>query len=144
MSLDILFNFFTSYQKDKDNEWETNIFFIMFNYCKGMMIFDVTATIPSFFHDGYSIWFCLRFIRFIYVRTVYGSLSEAIRQFLTKMGMDKGSIEKALMIFSLSMGMFSAIHFIGCIWIFIGNVYKCTWLDNGGCSGTFVVDRLND
>lgn len=142
MTIDIVFCFLTAYQKDV--EWETNIFSIILNYVKGTMIFDVTATVPAFFLDGNSDWFLLKIIRFIHVRTVYGSLSDAIRILLTKLGLDKGSVEKTSHIINLIIYMFSALHVLGCLWIYIGMIVRCSWLDEGGCGKGRVVDRTDD
>lgn len=51
------------------------------------------------------------------------------------MGASKGSVEKMSYIINLLIYLFSAIHILCCIWIYVGKTTECSWLnwceDNG-------------
>ena len=95
------------------------------------MIWDVAATVPALFIDQNDQWFYLKLIRFMHVRSVYGCFSNVVRRVLNKIGLEKGSVEKASYIFNLILGISSVIHIIGCAWIAVGQIVECSWLDQG-------------
>ena len=73
-----------------------------------------------------------------------------VSKLLTKSGLDKGSVEKTRYIIDLIIYMLTAIHILGCFWIYIGNCVECSWLDQrpdnpGGlmCQAGIQVEREN-
>ena len=101
----------------------------MLNYARGSFIFDVLSTLPTLLTgetDENLYW--LKLIRIFHVRQVYGSLSDLVRAVLTRMGLNKGNVEKTSFIINLIIYMFSAIHILGCAWIYIGTTTKCSWM----------------
>lgn len=44
------------------------------------------------------------------------------------MGLNKGGVEKTSFIINLIIYMFSAIHILGCAWIYIGTTTDCSWM----------------
>jgi len=56
------------------------------------------------------------------------------------MGLNKGNVEKTSFIINLIVYMFSAINILGCAWIYIGKIVKCSWIDEGGCGEGLLVD----
>jgi hypothetical protein len=98
------------------------------NYAKGSMIFDVFATIPTLVSNQSNSLYWFKLLRFLQVRSVYGSISDLVRFFMTKCGMNKSNVEKISFIINLIIYMFSAIHILGCAWIYIGKIVPCSWL----------------
>lgn len=142
LTLNIAVKSLTSFQKEVD--YVKDIPEIVLNYAKGTMVFDIASTVPALFKDGNTQWFHLKLIRFIHVRSVYGWLSDVVRICLNRFGLDKGSVEKSSHIINLIIYIFSAIHIIGCAWIAVAMIVKCSWLDDGGCGAGIVVDRSKD
>lgn len=71
-----------------------------------------------------------------------------VRFFLTKCGMNKSNVEKISFIINLIIYMFSAIHILGCTWIYIGKIVPCSWLKQNGerpeCGSGFYVDESDN
>mmetsp|Transcript_5086 Transcript_5086/g.7726 ORF Transcript_5086/g.7726 Transcript_5086/m.7726 type:complete len:125 (+) Transcript_5086:867-1241(+) len=118
MALNILISCFTSFQRDL--QWSYSIVEIVWNYVKGSFIFDILSTVPTLIAGQSSDYFWFKLFRMFHIRSVYGSLSEFVSFTLSKMGLHKGSVEKTSFIINLLIYMFSAIHILGCAWIYIG------------------------
>mmetsp|Transcript_1473 Transcript_1473/g.2589 ORF Transcript_1473/g.2589 Transcript_1473/m.2589 type:complete len:363 (-) Transcript_1473:1072-2160(-) len=149
MVLQILISCITSFQKDL--QWVDDIKEIVLNYAKPTMIFDLISTLPSLLTNQSSeSYFWFKLVRFFHVRSVYGSLSDIVSFILSKMGLNKGNVEKTSFIINLIIYMFSAIHILGCAWIYIGKMTPCSWIhqrEDGdpGCNDLGLsVDILND
>lgn len=134
ITIDIILRFITAYEKD-DGSIEYRWSFIIWAYFKGTMCFDLVATIPSLFLDGNTDWFFLKLFRMVHMRRVYAKISDIIKYALNRFGFDKASVEKTSYIFDLIIFSFSIIHILGCIWIYVGNVIKCSWMEKYECSG---------
>ena len=52
------------------------------------------------------------------------------------MNLDKSTTEKTSMILDMIIYLFTAIHILSCIWVGIGFITECSWLekDGGGCN----------
>lgn len=134
MTIDIIFCFLTAFYKEMKpvkNLWE-----IFKNYASGYMIFDLASTITGFFVGTYYDLYWFKLIRFIHARTVYGSISNAIRASLARLGLNKASAEKGSFIIDMILYLLQAIHFLGCAWILIGKIIPCSWLNQGDETGT--------
>ena len=127
LTINIIITFLTSFQKDVT--WVKSIYEIILNYARGAMIFDIASTIPALFLDMNSQFFNLKLIRFIHIRSVFGWVADIVRILLNRLGLDKGNVDKASLIFNLIIVIFSAIHIIGCAWIALGQITACSWLD---------------
>ena len=127
MALDILLNFITAYQRDV--QWITCVWLITKNYAKGSMIFDLIATIPGLISFSSEKFYYVKLFRLVHARVVYSSISEAIRFILSKFGLNKANVEKVSYTINLLIYMFSAIHILGCAWIYIGRIVPCSWLN---------------
>lgn len=125
---------------EKDNVWSKDIFFIAKNYIKGKFIFDVLATVPLFTGQS-SDYYWLKLIRFIQVKVVYGFISQTILSLLGKTGMNKNLTDKLGYTFNLLIYLFSAIHILGCTWIYIGQTTECSWIEGGCGASDFTIDR---
>lgn len=93
------------------------------------MIFDIASSVPTLFLDMNKQFFNLKLIRFIHVKSVFGWVADMVRIFLNRIGLDKGTIEKMSHIINLIVVIFSTIHIIGCAWIAVGQISKCSWID---------------
>lgn len=146
LTIDIILNFITSFMKDGD--WVKDIPELIKNYAKGLMVFDICATIPTLVTNQGNTLYWFKLIRFLQVRSVYGSISDMVRFFLAKCGLNKSNIEKISYIINLIIYMFSAIHILGCAWIYIGKVTACSWLkqhdDRPECGSGFYVDESDN
>lgn len=127
LTINIIITSLTSYQKDVT--WVKSIYKIILNYARGSMAFDIASSVPALFLDMNSQWFNLKLIRFIHVRSVFGWVADMVKILLDRIGLDKGTIEKASHIINLVIVIFSAIHIIGCAWIAVGQITECSWLD---------------
>lgn len=110
-------------------------------------VFDTASTVPMLFIEPKSSWFFLKFLRFIHIKQVYGTISTGVQYILSRMNFDKSSTEKASMILDMVTYMASAIHILGCLWIGIGFAVECSWLEagGGGCNdGNKAVNPDND
>lgn len=127
MVLHILLSCFVSYRKDL--QWTYDFLDIVLNYAKGTLFFDLASTLPTLLSNQSNSLYWLKLIRFIsHVRAVYGSLSDLVGYILKRMGLNKGNVEKTSFIINLIINMFSAIHILGCAWIFLGKTIACSWL----------------
>jgi len=148
LTIDILINLVTVFPKEVNQE--IKIIDIMMNYIKGFFVMDFMASVPALFLDQNSNWFWLKLIRFIHARSVYSSISDTVKSIFTRCGLDKGSVEKTSYIVNLIIYMLSAIHILGCTWIYIGKTTPCSWLDqepdhvNEFCRGGIPVKRDDD
>ena len=68
----------------------------------------------------YQKMYWLKVIRFIHIRTVWNAVEEYIEKTLNRFGLTKPVIKKATYILILIIQMFSSIHILACIWIYIG------------------------
>ena len=68
-------------------------------------------------------------LRLYHARQAYGAVSEIIKYMLQKAGLNKGSVEKLLNILNLLIYLFSAIHILCCIWIYVGKITECSWVN---------------
>ena len=146
LTIDILLNFITSFMRDGD--WEKRIIELVKNYAKGSMIFDICATIPTLVSGQSNGMYWFKLFRFLQVRSVYGSISDMVRFFMTKCGMSKSNVEKISFIINLIIYMFSAIHILGCAWVYFGKINPCSWLkqseDKPECGSGFYVDESDN
>jgi len=68
-------------------------------------------------------------------------ISDVVSFLLSRLGLNKGNVEKTGFIINLLIYMFSAIHFLGCAWIYIGREIDCSWMKQGGeCGDGLAVD----
>ena len=70
------------------------------------MIFDMAGTITGFFIGANTQFYWFKLIRLIHARTVYTSISLAIRTTLIKFGLNKASAEKIGFTFDLLLYLF--------------------------------------
>ena len=131
MSIDIVICLFTTFYIDMKPE--TNLSKIMIHYATGNMVTDCASTITGFFvmskiGYNYSLYWC-KLLRFLHIRTVFGSVSVAVRVAFSKCGMDEKRVENIGYIMDLIIIMFSAIHILGCAWIYLGKLIVCSWLN---------------
>ena len=124
---DIIFKMIMAYQVD--DQMIMDLGQIVWNYFRGTMIFDVVATVPGFFLDGGTNWFFLKLFRVVHVRRVFGQITSYNKALLTKCNMDKAGVEKTSYIMDLILVSFTVMHVLGCTWIYVGQVVKCSWLD---------------
>ena len=129
MSLDIIFCFLTAFYKEMKPV--KNLWKIFKNYASGYMIFDLGSTVTGFFVITYYDLYWFKLIRFIHARTVYGSISNAIRASLARLGLNKASAEKGSFIIDMILYLIQALHVLGCAWIFMGKIIPCSWLNQG-------------
>lgn len=143
--IDIIFKSLTAYQVDDQMIYDVGK--ILWNYFRGTMIFDCAATIPGFFLDGGTNWFYLKLFRVVHVRRVFGQITSYNKAVLTRCNMDKAGVEKTSYIMDLILVSFTVMHVLGCTWIYVGTVVKCSWLDQAdpacGSKG-MVVNRKSD
>jgi len=148
LTLDIFIHLVTAYQTDVKEE--TDLFQIIKNYVlHGSFVLDVFSTIPMLILPQTSQWFFLKFLRFIHIQQVYGTISTAVQYILSRMSFDKSTTEKASTILDMVTYLFSAIHILGCLWIGIGFAVECSWLEaeGGGCNDgnkSVIPDRDNE
>lgn len=142
MAFDILINFLTAYQSN-DICWVDDICKIAQNYAKGNLLFDLCATIPGIATGQSATWYWFKLIRFIHLRDVYNGISLLIKGILSKMNLTKSSVEKTSYSFNLIIYMFSAIHILGCSWIYIGKTVECSWIKGGCDAGGTVVEVVS-
>lgn len=142
LTIDILINFLTAYQSN-DINWIDDICLIAQNYAKGNLIFDLMATMPGIITGQSSRFYWFKLIRFIHLRVVYNMISLLVKGVLTRMNLTKSSVEKTSYSFNLIIYMFSAIHILGCTWIYIGKTVECSWIKGGCDKGGTVVEILD-
>jgi hypothetical protein len=72
-------------------------------------------------------------------------ISLLVKGILSKMNLTKSMVEKSSYSFNLIIYMFSAIHILGCTWVYIGKTVECSWI-KGGCEdgGGTVVEVRDD
>ena len=146
LTIDIMLNFITSFMRDGD--WVKEIPELVKNYAQGLMVFDIMSTIPTLVSNQSNKLYLFKLIRFLQVRSVYGSISDMVRFFLTKFGLNKSNVEKLGYVVNLIVYMFSAIHILGCTWIYTGKILECSWLkqseDAPECGSGFYVDESDN
>jgi len=78
------------------------------------------------------------------VKNVYGFISDMIKLLFTKMGFNSAATEKMAYIFNLNLILFSAIHILACMWIYLGKTVENSWIDGGGPDGPgYKLDNSN-
>ena len=91
MTIDIVICCFTTFYIDMKPVLKINEVFI--HYATGNMIKDCLSTFTGFFvmsktGYNYSLYWC-KMLRFLKIRTVFGSVSVAVRVAFSKCGMDE-------------------------------------------------------
>ena len=67
-----------------------------------------------------------------------------IKLLFTKMGFNSAATEKMAYIFNLNLILFSAIHILACMWIYLGKTVENSWIDGGGPDGPgYKLDNSN-
>ena len=87
LTVDIIFKLLTAYQVD--DQMVTDIWKVMWNYCRGTFIFDCAASLSGFFLDGNTNWFFLKAFRLVHVRTVFSSITAYNKALLMRCNIDK-------------------------------------------------------
>jgi len=114
------------------------------NYARGTLLFDLASTLPSLISGQSSFYYPTKIIRFIHVKNVYGFISDMIKLLFTKMGFNSAATEKMAYIFNLNLILFSAIHILACMWIYLGKTVENSWIDGGGPDGPgYKLDNSN-
>lgn len=103
------------------------------------MIIDIVSTLPCLFTNESDSMYYLKIFRMYHARGAYQALSDMIKVILSKMGANKGSVEKMSYIINLLIYLFSAIHILCCIWIYVGKITACSWLNYCDGSGQIEV-----
>lgn len=99
------------------------------------MLVDILSTMPCLFTSEDDSYYYLKILRMTHARGAYQALSDMIKVILSKMGASKGSVEKMSYIINLLIYLFSAIHILCCIWIYVGKTTECSWLNHCPDSG---------
>ena len=118
LCVDIFLKFFTAYQKDV--EWVTNIFQIIFNYLKQSFIIDMLALLPSILSDQSNKFYWFKLFRFLHLRDVFNHISSRLKLAFQKCGLNKSLIDKVPYVLNLLINFFTSIHILACCWIYIG------------------------
>lgn len=109
--------------------WVISFWEIFKNYAKSSMVVDIVSTMPCLFTSEDDSLYYLKIFRMYHARGAYQALSDMIKVILSKMGASKGSVEKMSYIINLLIYLFSAIHILCCIWIYVGKTTECSWLN---------------
>mmetsp|Transcript_42101 Transcript_42101/g.64561 ORF Transcript_42101/g.64561 Transcript_42101/m.64561 type:complete len:410 (+) Transcript_42101:323-1552(+) len=140
MLVNMIISCFTSFQKEL--QWSNSLLEILCHYIKGAFIVDSLSTLLPLIY-GQESYFAVKLLRMYHVRVVYGQISDLVSLILQKMGLTKSNVEKISFIINLIIYMFSAIHILGCSWIYIGRESSCSWMKQlnegdpasvGGCT----------
>jgi hypothetical protein len=127
MTIDLGIKFITSFQKE--GIWSVSFFEIFKNYARNTMMVDIVSTLPTLIWNQAKSVYWLKMLRLSHARQAYGAVSEIIKFLLQKAGLNKGSVEKLLNILNLLIYLFSAIHILCCIWIYVGKITECSWVN---------------
>jgi hypothetical protein len=123
--IDIILTFFTAFLKDA--RYQNYLPDIFMNYVGGFFFFDLTATLPCLIYGEDSLYYPLKLIRFVHVLEVYEFITEAIfKGFLKKIGVVQTT--KVSYVFDLLLYLLSSVHFLGCMWIYLGKKLECSWI----------------
>jgi len=105
-------------------------------YVLGWFFFDFAATVPGYLilvnAENYQKLYWLKVIRFVHIREVWDAVEDYIRQTINRFGLPKPAVMKLTYIIILIIKLFSAIHYLACIWIYIGKITECSWIHQGG------------
>ena len=123
--IDMVLTFFTAYLKD--GKYQNYLPDIFINYIGGYFFFDVAATLPCLINGEDSIYYPLKLIRFVHAGEVYEFITEGVfKEFLKKLGIVQAT--KLTYVFDLFVYLLSAVHFLGCMWIYLGKKIDCSWI----------------
>lgn len=101
---------------------------------------DIVSTLPTLIWNQAKSVYWLKMLRLSHARQAYGAVSEIIKFLLQKAGLNKGSVEKLLNILNLLIYLFSAIHILCCIWIYVGKITECSWVNYCSKNGQIEFD----
>lgn len=127
MTIDLGIKFITDFQKE--GIWSDSFIEIFQNYARNSMMVDFVSTLPTLIWNQAKSVYWLKMLRLYHARQAYGAVSEIIKFLLQKAGLNKGSVEKLLNILNLLIYLFSAIHILCCIWIYVGKITECSWIN---------------
>lgn len=97
------------------------------NYVGGFFFFDLAATLPCLVEGEDSIYYPVKVIRFVHAMEVYEYITEGLfKEFLKKLGIVQAI--KLTYCFDLFVYLLSAVHFLGCMWIYLGKKIECSWI----------------
>ena len=122
--IDIILTFFTAYLKDQ--VYHNHIKDIWFNYIKNDFIFDAAATIPCIILGQNSWYYPLKLIRFIHAYKVYNFVTGLFKDLYKKLALPHSF--KVTYVFELLVYLLSSVHFLGCMWIYLGKKIEGSWM----------------
>jgi hypothetical protein len=106
--------------------------YISWNYIKGSLLIDLASLLPSLISDQSSLWYPTKLIRYYHAKAVYLYISKIIKDLLTRMNFNTAATDKLAYIFNLNIILFSIIHIVACLWIYLGKTVEGSWIDEGG------------
>lgn len=131
LAINIVFKCFTTHMKD--GQWETRLRLIIKKYATSAeMYIDMLGCLPTMFTlNKANEQYPFKLFRFFYIVEVFETISDFVKFFLLKLGLNKGNINKIQRLCLLFIICFQLIHVLGCTWIFIAKTQDCSWIEQG-------------
>ena len=121
--IDILVKFFVGYYNDV--KLITSLFRIARRYLFTFLLFDVVSTLPSLLsYQNSSIYF-LKLFRFARLAHIVSPITAIVE----KLSIDKMLQRQMKAFIRLMIVLFSTIHILACLWVFIGRHQDNSWID---------------
>lgn len=112
----------------------------MFKYDKQNFWIDAMGTIPGLASKQSDNFYWFKIFRFLNMRYVFMNLEEICKFLFQKMNLSKSNTEKLIKIFYYIFVMVIGFDVLACVWIYIGRMNKCSWLEGGCNEGAVVLD----
>lgn len=114
-------------------DWETRPLQIICNNLKTSFVPDLASTLPGLLSNQLQKFYWFKLIRFYHIREVFGHMAMLLKEFFSKIGLNKSAMDKFSYVGNLLIIMITSIHVLACCWIYIGLKFDCTWL-KAGCN----------
>lgn len=106
--------------------YHNHIVDIFVHYIKGLFIFDAAATLPCIIYGEDTWYYPFKLIRFIHSYEVYNFITNLFKDIYKKSAAP--NLNKVSYVFDLLVYLLSAVHFLGCMWIYLGKKINGSWI----------------
>lgn len=121
--VDIFVKFFVAYYNDV--KLITSLFRIGRRYLFTFLLFDIVSTLPTLFSYQNSTIYFLKLFRFVRLAHIVSPITAIVE----KLNFDKMLQRQTKAFIRLMIVLFSAIHILACLWVYIGRNETGSWIE---------------